>query len=211
MQTVPRGQVKDSPATAGLPEAERKLSRHVGIYRIRPSNGCLRSGFPLAAAGRPRSPHAAGGFGMGQSSRLSGREDELHSHFHTCASHFPAAEECGGASATAPALGAAGCEFWHGQCRAGTVDFSSPDPRVISGVAEGAGGGRHVADGPGGAALTPGWGLRLRGQCRLWQGFSPLLLRVPRAVSPHIRAAGTDGLLFISQIPGEPRAVTCSR
>ena len=61
-----------------------KWPRQTGIYRIRPSNGCLHSGFPLAAARRPRSlARRAGGLGWGKAHASAPAEDELYGHFHT--------------------------------------------------------------------------------------------------------------------------------
>lgn len=61
-----------------------KWLRQTGIYRIRPSNGCLHSGFPLAAAPGPaRSCAAQGGSGWGEAHASAPAEDELYSHFHT--------------------------------------------------------------------------------------------------------------------------------
>lgn len=118
--------------------------------------------FPWQPPAGPARRAPPGALGWGKAHASAPAEDELYSHFHTCASHFPAAEECGGGLPQPPQpSGRLGASFGTRQCRAGTVDFSSPDPRVINVIAEGAGGGRrapskHVADGPGGAVPAVG-------------------------------------------------------
>lgn len=70
MQTVPRGQVKDSPATAGLPGAEETVEARGDLQ-----DQAFKWLFALriSLGSRRPAPLAAGGFGMGQSSRLGAR------------------------------------------------------------------------------------------------------------------------------------------
>lgn len=176
MPPAPRGQVEDSPATAGLPEAEETVEARGDLqdqafkwlFALRISLGSRRPA-PLAARRR----------GLWDGAKLTPERPRRMSFTAFSIPALPTFLRRGNAGGLPPPpqpSGRLGASFGTRLCRAGTVDFSNPDPRVISVIAEGAGGGgrapsEHVADGPGGAVpavLTPGWGLRLKGQCRRW-------------------------------------------
>lgn len=99
----------------------------------------------------------AGGSGWGDARALAPAEDELYSHFHTWASRFPA----GGLPPPPRRWGQPGASFGTRRRRAGTVDFSRTDPRVINAAVAGAvsvraAPGKHVAAGPAGVVPAVG-------------------------------------------------------
>lgn len=60
--------------------------------------------FPWQPPAGPARRAPPGALGWGKAHASAPAEDELYSHFHTCASHFPAAEECGGGFRNRPSL-----------------------------------------------------------------------------------------------------------